>query len=190
MAGGHLTRIPIPEGLELRARTGSTVYALARDFGLQQPTVQRMLRELGIKYVRDDPRVRPMPDDFAQWAAQETNVQLVKRYTCTNRLITRWRKETGVRSPHKPTSPRPKAKPYAWNYTGPKAPRHEADGSLVGRAADHLRRCGWVVFRSRTRDAAAPIDEWRVGVLRLSTSELIAKAGSKGFVADAWRTAA
>lgn len=117
-----------------------------------------VIRDLRIKhgFPANPASVRkPVPDDFAKWAAIETTVELEKRYGVGDKPITRWRKETGVKPPKNP-GPAKKIKegalkppaPVRAKTAQPRLARHailwatqatQKDGSIPALARAYLR---------------------------------------------------
>lgn len=175
-------RTPMPEDFAQHANEQNPV--LMERYGCSHTLIARWRKECGISNFGTKPTMQ-VPEDFAKVAPGRSLDDLVKHYGRSKHVIVRWRAETGVEIGRRTY------KPVQWR--GPKsAPTSGPDISLLGRAADHLRRIGWVVTR---RNAAGVFDHkgdhYLVGTKPLMTAdEMVAFAADKGFVAHPERMAA
>jgi len=63
----------------------------------------------------------------------------------------------------------------------------DADISLAGRAADHLRRRGYIpVCKLMTIDRTADPNVWIVGTRKFESGDMIDLAEARGFDPNAW----
>ena len=175
---------------------GATDVEIAAAVGRTKKAVKIHRLSLGL-FKPTGTRTRGAPEDFAQFCT-ETNDKLVKRYGVSSKLIARWRKEIGVTVYHnrwttgnvvlKPGLPKRRSRPA--QFVAPRiAQPMLADNTLAGRAADHLRRRGFIpVCHMRTIDPKADPNVWKAGRLSLTSGDLIDLAKAKGFDGEGWAT--
>lgn len=108
-------RRPIPADFVELAASGASVTELRMRYRVGQHLIARWIKQIGGKpRSRQNVALRPVPDDFAQWAAVETVDKLMSRYGCGTVLIARWRKESGAPRPHnRPGGQKPIADGFA-----------------------------------------------------------------------------
>ena len=144
---------------------------------------------------------RPMPAGFAEHA-MDTMADLQKRYTAGYKAIHRWRRELGIIVPRHRNGwmtgkqermrPPPGSKRVQRLKNGGSHSRFvtqlvDADISLAGRAADHLRRRGYIpVCKLVTIDHKADPNIWIVGARKLESGNMIDLAEARGFDPNAW----
>lgn len=141
--------------------------------------------------------IKPLPDDFAEHALRPLH-EIQKHYRVGYTTVRRWRKEAGISFPNgrngwtsgkfkaAPKPPRKSPNPGKWcapAITPPPLP----DSSLAGRAADHLRRRGFIpVCHLNTINPQADPNIWRVGRRDMSSGEMIDLAEEIGFDCREW----
>lgn len=99
---------PMPEDFAEIAATGVSMRCLRQHYGVGIWAIERWVKEIGGKpRAKREPILRPVPDDFAAYAALETVTKLCARYGCGTALIARWRRDVGG------VKPRPSGRPIA-----------------------------------------------------------------------------
>jgi len=120
----------------------------------------------------------PLPEDFAQFA-HLPNTPIQEHYGVSRRIVARWRKETGLYATRRAPPKRV--------YPAPLTHRIAADISIAGRAAEHLRRRGYIpVCKLITIDRKADANLWLVGARKLASGEMIDLAEARGFDPNEW----
>jgi Ni/Co efflux regulator RcnB len=87
--------LPIPDDFVERVLAGETVTALAKRYGVSQPTISNWRAKSGLKAWA---KGRPAPEDFRSntetpWC---TNKWLAKHYQVGESVICRWKRELGI----------------------------------------------------------------------------------------------
>lgn len=195
-------RIPFPANIdELLARMSDK--ALAAELGCAKSTIHRMRKERGVYMLHEfkgsgGKALKPMPADFASRADGMTLGEICVAFDCSVQTARRWRKEAGLGPAKTGYAPgtaivRRARQPANHPWRSKKAPvdRAYVDTSLVGRAADYLRRFGPVY---RCNDEGRPSIGgrfWRRGGGGVLTdAEIVERAEFNGFDAAAWKRVA
>lgn len=94
-----MTRPTLPMPADFPAKMLELKLAeLAKHYGRDYAVVLRWADEAGRPKMSTAHPERPVPDDFAEHAATETNEQLIQRYRCGRKVLFRWRRETGIKA--------------------------------------------------------------------------------------------
>jgi hypothetical protein len=112
----------------------------------------------------------PCPPDFRDHAPSKTNRQLAEKYGVGDRIIARWRKETGCISP-------------VQSFVKAALPKQHVPSvspGIASAAAQHLRTTYRPVY-NRIIEGKEFKGQYVVGNLILSEAEVIALAEEKGF---------
>lgn len=190
-------RTTIPDDFAQIAPT-MTIAGLMAHYGHGYMLIKQWLTASGIKPLvisGRQPQALVVPEGWDEFAPIETNYRLAERFGLTPRRIAKLRKHTGImlKRPEKPVKePRERSADFArqpaprrvWKHVGQKAsPLPQRDDSELGRAADHLRRVGWIVTRRRADGCFDPKGEfYRVGSMPLmSAADMLAMSVRKGF---------
>ncbi len=197
--GGKLPT-PVPEDFATYAPIERN-HQLAARYGVARGLVFRWRKAAGIPGLVGGPKrpgdtkpLRPLPPDFARIARGMSSHALQAHYRTSQRVIARWRRETGVwyetpmrKSEPFKRAPAPKPKQFIW--TGKKLPVvPPRDSSLEGAAAETLRRIAPVYRcdeRGRQDCAEARRSFWRFGAIVITADEMLQRARSKGW-SPAW----
>lgn len=192
---------PVPPDFVARAPWPSAK-AIRRAYGVSDRAANRWLRETGLTVNSKGGR-RPgtIPADFAELAQDMHAAALARHYRAKEDTIRRWLRRLGIKAKKYDFSVEMKR---LWDERlpgrEPKKPkrRHpvpllipalklpERDGSIGGRAAEHLRKWAPTYRCDETGHADPKGDYWRYGNVVISTTELLARAHAKGWRADTW----
>ena len=110
------------------------------------------------------------PADFADHARQQTNRQLAEKYGVGEKVVTRWRKETGISAAVRPGNSAHLPKPYVPSVSP----------GLAAEAAQHMRKTHRPVYH-RVIEGAEFRGQYVVGTQVLTEDELVSFALEKGF---------
>lgn len=113
--------------------------------------------------------VLTFPADFADHARQQTNRQLAEKYGVGEKIVTRWRKETGSSATVRPVTSSHLPKPYVPSVSP----------GLAAEAAQHMRKTHRPVCH-RIVEGAEFRGQYVVGTPILSEDELVTFALEKG----------
>ena len=202
---------PMPADFSTVA-TKRYVYEVKAHYACGHATLMRWYEEAGVAPRRSKPGKdqTPAPADLAEIAATMSQRDIGEREGVSRDVVARWLKLAGL-------EPRPRfqrtsaglarrdyaptkvlttvesiARPAVTHGRKSNAPvdRHQRDMTLVGQAADYLRRFG-PVYRCNDRGAQAQGGKfWRRGSAILTDAELIERAERNGWAADAWKRVA
>jgi hypothetical protein len=114
--------------------------------------------------------VLTFPADFADHARQQTNRQLAEKYGVGEKVVTRWRKETGIAPAVRPITGVHLPKPYVPSVSP----------GLAAEAAQYMRKTHRPVYH-RIIEGAEFRGQYVVGTQILTEDELVAFALEKGF---------
>jgi hypothetical protein len=114
--------------------------------------------------------VQTFPADFADNARQQTNRQLAQKYGVGEKVVTRWRKETGSSAAVRPVTGSQLPKPFV----------PAVSPGLAAEAAQHMRKTHRPVYH-RVIEGAEFRGQYVVGTQILSDEELVTMAFEKGF---------
>lgn len=177
---------PVPADLAEIDDGSRTNWEVCAHYECSDETLRRWRKEVGTNAV--ERAKRPVPDDWAEQAAKLYTGALGAHYGVSGEIIRRWIRETGITPPAYVQPPRPKK----WSpETSLSQSFANTDNSLAGRAADHLRRAGFVpVYNYGKVHIGKPGNDWVVGTRKLTSSDMIDLAEAKGFNADGWKMVA
>lgn len=173
---------------------GLTDRQTADEMGITQGAVSAMRHRLGIPVNAAALwQGLPMPADFPT-CFKEPVRGLISKYHVGRNTIARWRRECGynyndersaiaIKLGRRP--PNRNVQNKVWKHWG-RQPLNMADGTLAGRASDHLKRWFIPVFKVSAINPKADPDLYRVGRQLLSRDEMITLAEAKGFDPREW----
>ena len=110
------------------------------------------------------------PADFADHARRQTNRELAQRYGVGEKIVTRWRKETGFPAAARPAAGSHLPKPYVPSVSP----------GLAAEAAQHMRKTHRPVYH-RVIEGREFRGQYVVGTQVLSEQELVTFALERGF---------
>jgi hypothetical protein len=178
----RFTPVPADFAAQCRVKWRS---ALAEHYGVSQTLVAKWCRRTGLTSAPAPvANRRDTPDRFAAIAPTMTVAQLKEYYGASKTLVRRWCADEGV-------APRPG---LARAKSGPPQIRPaQADATLAGQAAQHLRRTR-IVFRcdilpahERAKFPNRGRGLWYInGKGAVTEAEMLAMAEAKGFDPRAW----
>jgi hypothetical protein len=174
---------PMPDEFATLDDGSRTNEQLGKIYTASMETIARWRREAGTAGYRHKAHNKlPVPDDFADMASRLYFGALVEFYRVSGAVVRRWILECDVR-PKAYVAP-----PKRWDPANSMSSSYVAvDVSLAGRAADHLRRCGFIpVYNHHKVNPKAPENEWCVGTRKMTSGDMIDLAEDKGFDPRAW----
>lgn len=172
----------MPDGFVSMAKAKNT-YQLVLHYRTSEKTVKRWADEAGI-VISCGRTGHPLPEHWGQLCAENTIVDLQRRFNVDRKVIRRWIAETGIepvpfiRKGLVPANRKPKSE-RAFKVMGSphKAIINTRPRSIWDDAADVLRAERWVVYRSDEKGAANPKGMyWRMGNVILTPDDLLMRA--------------
>lgn len=182
---------PMPDGFAEHA--AKPMADLKKRYSAGDSTIRKWRKTLAFEAPLG-PKLKQMPEGFAEAQKGKSIVQLAELYGCGKLPVSRWLKEIGIQRERfvsvavvKPAKPAHLVRNV--HMTTP-VDRAVKDGSRAGLAADFLRKFGPVYKCNDRGSADIAGSHWRRGSSILTDAEIIERAEYNGWSHDAWKQVA